>query len=187
MVFSRPRNAPRGTCPVQRPLPPRREPLRRVAYLGRCVHWNGGGQTDVVMPPPRRALPFARYLKRGAIALALVSTPAHAGDLPSGQTATLHEVLIDTVNDEPWLRFRFVTPAIARNGGTVSYAEAEPDMAHLCDTLALPYIAEHDLQGEVIVISFADRITEFGVPDPEATQFFEAYRVKNKACVWEGF
>ena len=187
MVFSRLRNVLRGTCPVQRPLSQRRVLLRCVAYLGRCVHWNGGGQTDVVMHHPRRALPLARYLKRSVIALAMLALPAHASDLPSGQTATLHEVLIDTVNDEPWLRFRFVTPAIGRNGGTVSYAEAEPDMAHLCDTLALPYIAEHDLQGEVIVISFADRITEFGVPDPEATQFFEAYRVKNKACVWEGF
>lgn len=154
-------------------------------YLGSCF-CPRGTCPEQRRPFARSLLPFARNLLRGVTALALVSASAHASDLPSGQSATLHEVLIDTVNDAPWLRFRFVTPAIARDGGTVSYAEAEPDMAHLCQTLALPYLDEHNLTGEVIVISFADRITEFGVQNPDATQFFEAYRIENGTCIWEG-
>jgi hypothetical protein len=125
-------------------------------------------------------------IQTALFALLTLATPTFAADLPSGQTATLHEVLIDAVNGEDWLRFRFITPAIARDGGSITYAQAEPDMAHLCTSLALPYMGEHDLKADVIVISFADRITEFSIPDPEATQFFEAYRIKDGTCIWEG-
>jgi hypothetical protein len=59
-------------------------------------------------------------------------------------------------------------------------------MTHLCEVLALPYIAEYALTGDVIVISLADRATEFGVADRDAIQFFEAYRVQDGRCIWEG-
>ena len=120
-------------------------------------------------------------------AFAFCATPAFALDVPSGQPITLLEVLVDDLGHEVWLRFRFIAPQIARAGGSVTYETAEPDMQHLCDTLALPYIAEYDLTGQMIVISLADRITEFGAADPDATQFFEAYRVQDNACIWEGF
>jgi hypothetical protein len=58
-------------------------------------------------------------------------------------------------------------------------------MQHLCDTTALPYMAEYDLTGDMIVISLSDRKTEFGVADPDATQFFEAYRPVDNLCIWE--
>ena len=57
---------------------------------------------------------------------------------------------------------------------------------HLCETLALPYIAEYALSGDVVVISLADRDTEFGQADPDATQFFEAFRPVDNTCIWEG-
>lgn len=114
-----------------------------------------------------------------------MASPAAALDVPSGQPATLHEVLLDEVGTESWVRFRFVTPDIARDGGGVTYEAAADDMTHLCERLAIPYIGEFALTADVIIIAFADRITEFGVPDPAATQFIEAYRADGDTCSWE--
>jgi len=111
---------------------------------------------------------------------------ASAVDMPSGQSLELQEVLVDQVATETWLRFRFVAPYIARDTGAVDFAQVGADMTYLCDALAIPYMAQHALNGEVIVISLADRVTEFGVSDPEATQFFEAFRLSNDTCIWEG-
>ena len=115
-----------------------------------------------------------------------VAAPALAVEVPSGQPVELHEVLVDDMGDATWLRFRFIAPQIAREGGTIDYEKAEPDMAFLCETLALPYIDEYKLDGQMIVISLADRVTEFGQADPDATQFFEAYRPVDNSCIWEG-
>lgn len=116
----------------------------------------------------------------------LTATPALALEVPSGQPVELQEVLIDDVGGETWLRFRFIAPEIARDTGSIDNAAAAPDMMHLCTTLALPYITQYDLEGQVIVVSLADRITEFGVPDPDSTQFFEAFRMQDDTCIWEG-
>ncbi len=113
----------------------------------------------------------------------LSAQQARAVDVPSGQPVTLQEVLIDTVGAETWLRFRFVAERITMADDAEATAQ---DMGHLCVALALPYIAEYQLDGDVIVISLADRVTEFGVAAPEATQFFEAYRPSGKTCIWEG-
>lgn len=124
-------------------------------------------------------------MKHVLIALILLAPPAFAVEVPSGQPVTLQEVLIDDLGTETWLRFRFIAPQIARKTGTVDYAKAEPDMAHLCQNLALSYIKDHALDGQMIVISLSDRETEFGQPDPDATQFFEAYRPVDNVCIWE--
>lgn len=124
-------------------------------------------------------------MKKLILALMLAASPALASDLPSGQDVTLQEVLVDQLGDEVWLRFRFVAPAISRNGGTVDYEAAANDMVVLCEHTALPYMAEYALEGDVIVISLADRATEFGQADPDATQFFEAFRPVDNACIWE--
>lgn len=121
-----------------------------------------------------------------AALLLLGASSAQAVEVPSGQPVALQEVLVEKMASETWFRFRFVAPEIARGSGSVAYAAAEPDMAFLCETLAIPYIAEYALAGEVIVISLADRPTEFGSADPDATQFFEAYRVFDDTCIWEG-
>ena len=92
---------------------------------------------------------------------------------------------MDDVEGEAWVRFRFVTPQIARESGSIGYETAAQDMDHLCEQVALPYIGEFALTAEVIVIALADRITEFGIADPEATQFIEAYRADNDTCIWE--
>ncbi|MEX0302131.1 MAG: DUF6497 family protein [Leisingera sp.] len=107
--------------------------------------------------------------------------------VPSGQPVTLAEVLLDDAPGQTWARFRFVAPEIARESGSVSYEAAAPDMDHLCETLALPYLAEHGLEPARVVISLSDRMVPFGAQDPAATQFFEAYRFENASCMWEAF
>lgn len=121
------------------------------------------------------------------IAPLFVATTLHAAEVPSGQPVTLHEVLVDETADMNRLRFRFIAPQIARDGGAQTYESSADDMLYLCSTLAIPYIAEYALTGEVIVISLADRETEFGVADPDATQFFEQFRADGDTCIWEDF
>ncbi|MBS0565647.1 MAG: acetolactate synthase [Proteobacteria bacterium] len=84
-------------------------------------------------------------------------------------------------------RFRFLAPAIARAGGTVSADAAEADMQALCESYALPRIATTGPVPQEIVISLSDRPVNFGEPAPDATQYFEAYRPEGKTCVWQGF
>lgn len=137
----------------------------------------------------RTAAPGGGALRgfRGCVLACLLATPALAYDVPSGQPVDLHEVLIDDVGNQTLLRFRFLAPKIARDTGDISYGEAGPDMEHLCETVALPYSRDFELEGEVVVISLADRVVEFGTADPEATQFFDAFRIDGDACIWEAF
>ncbi|MEP1520798.1 DUF6497 family protein [Ascidiaceihabitans sp.] len=121
------------------------------------------------------------------LVMGLAGSAAVAQDVPSGQSVTLFDALIDKVEGQTWLRMRYVAPAIARDGGGVDYDTASIDMAHLCASAALPYANEYAIDPHTVVISLSDRETEFGVQDQEATQFFEAYRVQNDACIWEAF
>ena len=108
-----------------------------------------------------------------------------AQDMPSGQSVTLHEVLVDTVSGENWLRFRFIAPSINKDVGGLAYDSAFEDIEHLCTEIVVPYIAEYDLKSDLVVVSIADQKNEFGETNPETTQFFEAVRVKNNICIWE--
>ena len=112
---------------------------------------------------------------------------AAAQDVLSGQAVTLHEVLVDTVNGENWLRFRFIAPSISKDVGGVAYDSAFEDTEHLCTEIVVPYISEYDLKSNLVVVSIADQKIEFGETNLGATQFFEAFRVKNDVCIWEAF
>lgn len=124
-------------------------------------------------------------------ALILASTPAVAEDsvaVPSGQAVTF----IETVQTAPGpegltIRFRFLAPAIARDGGTVTADQALSDMAYLCETYALPRLADPGPRPEQVIVSLSDRPLPFGEIDPDATQFFEAFRPEDGACIWEAF
>ncbi|MEX0311743.1 MAG: DUF6497 family protein [Tateyamaria sp.] len=117
--------------------------------------------------------------------MSLLAAPAIAQDMPSGQSVDLSEVLIDRVGNESWLRFRFIAPDITRDGDGLTHADAEADFQVLCDDVALPYMSDFELQAEVVVISLMDRAVPFGTADPDATQFFEAFRVQEGTCVWD--
>ena len=135
----------------------------------------------------KRSAEIARFAAIGgalagaATAGVLEETPA----VPSGNDIQLQEILYETRNDASRVaRFRYVMPLI-RQG--VGFSEIEQDFFHLCIGVAVPYLA---IQGETVdqvIISMADRETEFGVMTSLATQFFEAFSVKDGTCIWEGF
>ena len=105
--------------------------------------------------------------------------------VPSGNEVYLQEILYETRDDTSRVvRLRYVMPLI-RQG--VGFAEIEDDFFHLCFGVALPYLAIEGEEVDQVIISIADRETDFGVRDPLATQFFEAYSVENGTCIWEGF
>ncbi len=106
--------------------------------------------------------------------------------VPSGQPVEFVEVLLDNNPGELWVRFRFIAPKIGSTTGRIGYDVASADMEHLCQTLAIPYVAQHELNPARVVISLSDRPVEFGHSEPDATQFFEAYRLEQSNCIWEG-
>lgn len=60
------------------------------------------------------------------------------------------------------------------------------DIVWLCENWVLPRLVEPSPLPGQIVISLADRPTEFGAFDPEAVQLFEAFTpsADRKTCVW---
>ncbi|WP_120636094.1 DUF6497 family protein [Ruegeria sp. EL01] len=106
--------------------------------------------------------------------------------VPSGQPVHLSDVLLDNNPGELWVRFRFIAPKIGSSVGRIGYDVATKDMEHLCQTLAIAYVAQHQLDPARVVVSLSDRPIEFGDAAPDATQFFEAYRLEQSQCIWEG-
>lgn len=162
---------------------------RQEMRSNRTVRWQSIARTAA---PEGGAHSWKQRWVRGCVIFLLLGAPAWAlpvlaQDVPSGQSVTLSEVLIDSVNDESWLRFRFLAPQIARDGGDITYALAELDFAHLCDSVARPYLSEFDLEPDVVVISLMDRPVPFGQADPQATQFIEVFRIADNTCIWEPF
>ncbi len=118
----------------------------------------------------------------GAAMAGAEETPA----VPSGQTLYLQESLYETRRDTSRvLRLRYVMPAISQV--PLGYGALEADFPYLCAEAALPALAKSGETVAQVIISLADRETPFGEPAPEATQFFEAFRVEDGACIWEGF
>lgn len=120
------------------------------------------------------------------------AAPVAAQDLiavPSGQPVTLQDVIHAEPGPEGLtIRFRFIAPQIAREGGTVDFDTALADMDHLCVEYALPRtLTVTGPVPEQIVISLSDVPVAFGELAPDATQFFEAYRIEDGTCMWEVF
>ncbi len=109
-------------------------------------------------------------------------------EMPSGQKVTLLDVITNAAGSDGLTeRFRFLAPAIARDGGTVTAEVAGKDMDWLCQNYALPRIANTGPQPGQIVISMSDMEVPFGESAPQATQFFNAYSIADGKCVWDMF
>ena len=108
--------------------------------------------------------------------------------VPSGQVVTLQETIWNAPGPEGLVtRFRFVAPAIARDGGTVDFETASADILHLCQNFALDRVVQSGPVPVQVIVSLADQVVPFGEAAPEATQFFEAFRIENGSCIWEAF
>ncbi|MCV2869473.1 DUF6497 family protein [Defluviimonas sp. WL0002] len=105
--------------------------------------------------------------------------------LPSGMVVTY----LDTVHTAPGpegltVRFRFTSPDLSTRPADDGTLE---DMTWLCETYALPRIAVTGPEPQQVIITLADRPVAFGAADPEATQYFEAFRPEGQTCIWEAF
>ncbi|MEM1375014.1 MAG: DUF6497 family protein [Pseudomonadota bacterium] len=132
------------------------------------------------------AAPSGRTLATGGwgCILSTLSAPALAFDVPSGQALSFQESFYERKDDGAlWARFRFVMPVI---GTGVTYADVAEDFLTLCEAYVLPALAGQDMPDQIIV-SLADRATDFGKANPEATQYFEAFTPDPPSCIWEGF
>lgn len=126
------------------------------------------------------ARPPAYGLGLAVAALSACREEAQGIPVPSGQAVTFHEMI---AGESGPVRFRFVAPEIAREGGTIGFDRAAADMAHLCRHYALPRLEGQD--AHKVIISLSDREIAFGTSDPSVTQFFEAYRIDDGACIGE--
>lgn len=136
------------------------------------------------------------YLLRGGalIAATTAAFAATAGDLatgadipsvPSGHDLYLQEIVFEDRQDHSRVvRYRYVMPILLQD---VDFFEVEADFLYLCETRALRDLKDSGENVDQIIVSFADRELEFGATSTLATQFFEAYRVENGSCIWEGF
>lgn len=102
--------------------------------------------------------------------------------LPSGLGVQVQDVIFE--EDPAVSRFRFVAPDLGKAGS--DYADVREDFFWLCDRMILPTLSDAQRTGE-IVVSIADRPVVFGQITPEATQYFEMFRVANGTCIWEDF
>jgi hypothetical protein len=114
---------------------------------------------------------------------AALAVPARAEEVPSGQTVSRIEVIEEQAPDGLVLRYRFLAP----EAGALDFETRLADMAHLCDSVALPEIASRSLDPARVVVSLSEAPIEFGARDPAIAQFFEAYRIEGSRCIWEAF
>jgi hypothetical protein len=116
-----------------------------------------------------------------AVGMAMASE-AEVLSLPSGLTATPYEV---RTGNGGIYRYRFLAPEFTAEGQSLGLLMI--DLEYLCNAYALAHLANAEPVPKQVIISLADRESEFGAIDPDVTQVFEAYRVEDGACKWEMF
>lgn len=175
-------------------------PVVRVCEVDGALEVTAGGAVEGAFPKaqvearlaemladPERRARWTRWA--GVVALALITGAPVGADpvaveVPSGEDVALAGVLLDEAPGALWARFRFVAPELGAGFGPDA---AAGDMDHLCAAVAVPYLSHHGIEPARIVISIADRELPFGKKAPEATQYFEAYRLESGGCIWEAF
>lgn len=135
--------------------------------------------------------PRAPHIRCAALCGALLAVPLMARSevlpVPSGQPVTFHDVIRDARGAAGLTyRFRFVAPGIAREGGSIPFEAAAADMEHLCNAFVVDRLSAMGPKPARVIVSLSDRPTEFGAAAPEVTQYFEAYRIEEGVCIWEG-
>lgn len=115
------------------------------------------------------------------------SAPDALVPVPSGQPVILQEVIWNEPGPSGLtMRFRFLAPEIGP-GGSIAFEAASADIQALCESYVLPRIAEQGPAPAQVVISMSDVPVPFGQATPEATQFFEAFTIRDGICIWEPF
>ncbi len=103
--------------------------------------------------------------------------------VPSGQPVTRIEIIEEMMAEGPVLRYRFLAPKAA----TLDFETRMADMAHLCESVAVPDLREAGPERPRVVVSLSEKLVEFGARDASVAQFFESYTVAEDRCIWEAF
>ena len=120
--------------------------------------------------------------------LLFVLTPPAAGadegtiSLHTGHGAQVQGMLWDPPGDGLVYRFRFVSPSFT---GDEDFELQAIDLEYLCTAYAMPRLADIGPMPSRIVISLADRASEFGQFDPDVAQVFESFSPQGERCIWE--
>ncbi|MEO3415617.1 DUF6497 family protein [Roseovarius sp. CAU 1744] len=125
------------------------------------------------------------YLAAAAFPGGVWASDADTVVLPSGLETYLQETLWDRPGGGLVYRFRFVAPAFS--AAEADFDAVSADLEHLCNSFALPRLSNVGPLPSQIIISLADRESEFGVIDPDVSQVFEAYSIEEDTCKWEVF
>lgn len=104
--------------------------------------------------------------------------------LPSGLEAQFHEMIWDEPGQGLVYRFRFVAQAFSQDA---PFESLMADLEFLCNSYAIPRLATIGPVPNQVIISLADKRSEFGQYNPDVAQVFEAYRIENDTCIWEVF
>lgn len=115
---------------------------------------------------------------------AKLSREADRLSLPSGLEVELQEMLREHSGEGLVYRFRFLAPEFKQ---TDDVERVVADLEHLCSQFALPRLADTGPLPGQIIVSLADKPSEFGKYDPAVLQVFEAFRVEDGGCIWEVF
>ena len=108
--------------------------------------------------------------------------------LPSGSSVPFHDVIWGEPGPEGLtVRFRFLDPDLPARVNEDGVIDALDDAQFLCEEFALERIASTGPQPNQVIVSISDRPVEFGIPDPEATQIFEAFSFDGDTCSWDMF
>lgn len=105
--------------------------------------------------------------------------------MPSGLDITLYDVILEA--DAKIARFRFTVPAIAASAGHKGFVDVIDDLQFVCDKVIVPALQGNGWDSGEVVVSVSDKPVDFGVYDPDVTQFFQPFRMEADACVWEDF
>ncbi len=123
--------------------------------------------------------------------LALMAAPVMAEEVipPSGIRAVLHETLYEPIGAPTSLaktmRLRFVAAEVA-DQVAYDFARLEADFEWLCIEKGLPARTKGAPRVDQIIVSIASQEVAFGETAPSIVQYFDAFRVENEACIWEG-
>ena len=118
--------------------------------------------------------------------LLCVPTLVNAQDAaPSGQPLVLWEVRWERVpgGSDVQLILRALAPELKDRG----FDAAQVDMAWICATHGVSIAALPYAKATQVVVNLGDKPVPRGLADPEATQFFEVYRLTDGACISEDF
>ena len=112
-----------------------------------------------------------------------------AATAPSGLSHDLQEMVLEPqgapMGSVRVVRLRYVAVEIA-DESAMGFEKIEGDFKWLCQTDGIARRDKSAPNAEQIVISIASEPVAFGEIAPSVVQYFDAFRIENGDCIWDG-